>query len=81
MQQSKGIEYRGYVIRPAPLLRKDGRWNHELYVVRDKGYEVAEKKFSFESSSATRDEAITRCSTIGEQITDGNVPNCSVDDL
>ncbi len=75
------ISYKGYVIRPAPFPLADGRWNHEVYVVRDRGYELVERKFFSATSFATREEAIAHCIAFGKQIIDGTVPNCSVDDL
>jgi hypothetical protein len=75
------IIYKGYVIRPAPLLLTDGRWNHEVYVSRDRGNEVIERKFSSASLFATREEAISHCVNFARQIIDGTVPNCSVSDL
>jgi hypothetical protein len=77
----RSISYKGYVIRPAPLLLADGRWNHEVYVVRARGNEVMEKKFSSASLFATQEEAISHCLNFARQIIDGTVPNCSVADL
>lgn len=75
------ISYKGYIIRPAPLPLADGRWNHEVYVVRDRGYELVERKFFSAASFATREKAIAQCVAFGKQVIDGAVPNCSVDDL
>lgn len=75
------ISYKGYVIRPAPLPLADGRWNHEVYVVRDRGYELVERKFSSKASFATREEANARGVAFGKKIIDGAVPDFSVDDL
>jgi len=81
MEQHERAGYRGFVIRPAPAPLRDGRWNHDLYVGRDKGSEFVERKFTFASSSATREEAISHGMTAGQKIINGEVPNCSVADL
>jgi hypothetical protein len=75
------ISYKGYVIRPVPLALADGRWNHEVYVVREREYKLVERKFFSAAYFATREEAIAHCIAFGKQIIDGTVPNCSVDDL
>ena len=80
-KQLSYISYKGYAIHPAPLPLANGRWNHEVYVARDKGYEWVERKFSTATSFATQEEAIAHCITFGKQIIDGKVPNCSVEDL
>lgn len=79
--QLREMIYKEYVIRPAPLPLTDGRWNHEVYVVRDRGYEVVERKFYSAATFAMRAEAVVHCIAFGKQIIDGRVPNCSADDL
>ena len=80
-QTLRKINYKGYVIRPAPLRLADGRWNHQVYIVRQRGNGLIEKKFFSTTSFATQEEAVTHCIVFGKQIIDGTVPNCSVDDL
>lgn len=75
------MNYKGYMLRPAPLSLADGRWNHEVYVARDRGYELVERKFFSAATFATRAEAVAHCIAFGMRIIDGTVPNCSVDDL
>jgi hypothetical protein len=75
------ISYKGYVIRPTPLLLADGRWNHEVYVMLDRGNQVVQRKFFSASLFATQEEAIAHCINFARQIIDGTVPNCSVADL
>jgi hypothetical protein len=73
------VSYSGYDIRPAPFPAADGRWNHEVYLRRDRG--CVERKFFSASSFETREEAMAHCIAFGKQIIDGMVPDCSVADL
>ena len=75
------LSYKDYYLRPAPLLLADGRWNHVVYVGRDRTHETIERKFFSASSFETREEAVAHGYAYGKQIVDGEVPNCSVDDL
>jgi len=74
--------YKDYIIRPAPLqLADSGEWNMELYIVKDNGNEIRERKFSAGNTFKTRDEAIRHCINFGKQIIDGQSENCTVTDL
>jgi hypothetical protein len=75
------VSYNGYVIRPAPMPLTDGRWNHEVYAVLDKGHSVVERKFFSATTFAAREEAVAHRIEFGRRIIDGEVPNCTVEDL
>ncbi|MFX0202438.1 MAG: DUF6566 family protein [Candidatus Hodarchaeota archaeon] len=76
------IIYKGYEIRPAPYqLQGSERWNINLYIAIEKGNQRAERNFTAGSSYETKDEAIRHCINFGKQIIDGQVENCTVEDL
>lgn len=75
------VNYKGYVIRPTPKSLVNGGWNGDMNVVLDKGHEIAEKFFFAETIFATPQEAIAHCIEFGKRVIDGEVPNCTVEDL
>ena len=76
------ISYKGYLIRPTSVQVLDtDRWNIELYISKDKGSEITERKFSASNTFNTQEEAIQHCVTFGKQIIDGKPENCTVGDL
>lgn len=78
----KTRQYKGYEIRPTPLKLAEGKgWNHELYISKDRGSKVAERKFSTATTFATVGVAIKHGFLFGQQIIDGEIPDCSVEDL
>lgn len=77
-----GIPYKGYEIRPTPMQLADtGEWNMELYISKDSGNEITERKFSAGNTFTTKEEAIQHCINFGKQIIDGKSENCTVADL
>ncbi len=77
-----GIPYKGYLIRPAPLKLADkDEWTLELYIAKDKGNEIVERKFSAGNTFKTEKEAIDHCVNFGKLIVDGKSENCTVTDL
>jgi hypothetical protein len=76
------IPYKGYLIRPASFHLVDtDRWNIELYISKDRGSEITERKFSASDTFKTQEEAIQHCVNFGKQIIDGKSENCTVGDL
>ena len=77
-----GVPYKGYVIRPTPLqLADSGDWTVELYISKDKGNEIKERKYSAGDTFKTQREATQHCINFGKQIIDGKPPNFTVADL
>ncbi|WP_156782238.1 CV_2116 domain-containing protein [Acidihalobacter aeolianus] len=75
-------EYKGYVIRPAPLKLTDSRcWSLNLYIMRHSGNDSRERNFSSADTYETREEAVAHCYVLGQQIIDGKSTACSVADL
>jgi hypothetical protein len=50
---------KGYTLRPAPLPLADGRWDHVVYVARDRGYEFVGEEILF--GSYFRDTSGSHC--------------------
>ena len=76
------IAYKGYSIRLAPLqLTESGEWSMELYIAKNKGYELAIRKFSAAETFVKKEDVILNCINFGKQIIDGEVENCTVSDL
>ena len=77
-----GIAYKGLDIRPAPMQLADtGKWNIELYISKDNGSQITERKFSAGNIFKTKEEAVQHCINFGKQIIDGKSENCTVVDL
>ena len=75
-------EYEGYTIIAAPYqLAESLEWEINLYIQRDHGDRVAERKFNALDSYPTRDEAVRQCLQFGQQIIDGKHDDCSVEGL
>jgi len=61
-REMTSISYRGYEIRSAPMQLADtGEWSIELYISKDNGNGITERKFSAENTFKTRAEAIKNC--------------------
>lgn len=76
-----GIPYKGYLIRPTPLQLATGEWNLEVYISKDRGSDITERKFSAGNTFKTEEEATQHCITFGKQIIDGKAENLTVADL
>jgi len=77
------IPYNGYVIRPEPMeLQEAGYWTIKLSIERHTDGAVRAIKFSgTRQPCKNKEEAIKRCHAYGKKIIDGQVANCSVQDL
>jgi hypothetical protein len=70
--------YRGFAITPRTFqLRGSGRWTLDLLIGRHK----ALRAFTQAQTYPTRQAAIAACLEHGRRIIDGQVRECSVDDL
>lgn len=77
------VTYKGYVIMPEPMkLQEPGFWTINLSIARHTGEAVRAGKFyGTKQPCKNRQEAIRHCHTYGKRIIDGQVANCSVQDL
>ncbi len=76
------IKYKGYEIEARPYqLAESGEWKIEIHILHHRGSEIREKPFYTRSRFKTENEAIQHCFNFGKQIIDGQIVNCSVDDL
>ncbi len=76
------LQYKGYVINARPeQLAKNNEWTVEGYIEKHRGGIVLDKPFSDLKTFPSKEEATERCFNFGKQIIDGQVKNCSVDDL
>lgn len=76
------IVYKGYIIMPAPhQLQDSGEWTINLYIAIEKGNERVERGFNAVNTYKNKDEAIQHCIIFSKQIIDGQVKNCTVEDL
>ena len=75
-------EYKGYIIQAAPYQRLESlEWEINIFIGRDHGGHLSERKFSALDSFPTRDEAVKHCLQFGQQIIDGQHDDCSVEGL
>lgn len=76
------IQYKGYAIRPHPeQLVKNGKWTVNISVAKHRSDSVSNRRFSASNTFPTKEEATAHCFSFGKQIVDGQIKNCSVDDL
>jgi hypothetical protein len=76
------IIYKGYQIEPIPYqLAESGEWTMNIHILRDRGNEIRVRPFFARNRFKTEEEAIEHCFYFGKQIIDGQIENCSVDDL
>ncbi|MDA2935005.1 hypothetical protein MYX82_11790 [Acidobacteria bacterium AH-259-D05] len=73
--------YKGYEIQASPLHLKSGGWSLETYIFAYRGADIHHRHFTALDTYSTEVEAIRHCLTFGQQIIDGKVEGCTVDDL
>ena len=77
----KSINYKGYQIDARSFHLANGRWDMNVFIRKYRPDRVDERQFFAHDTFTTADEAIQHCLNFGMQIIDGNVANCSVEDL
>ena len=76
------VPYKGYVIDAAPYkLAESKGWSINIYIRHDTGDAINTKNFSAANIFATQEEAIQHCIDFGRRIIDGEIENCTVNDL
>jgi hypothetical protein len=77
-QLVNGVSYNGFDLYPRSFHTRDtGKWTIEVQIMRRN----AVKPFSASNTFGTREEALQHAIRFGRQIIDGEIPNCTVDDL
>jgi hypothetical protein len=72
------VAYRGFTITARTFqIRGSGRWTLDLVIRHRRGL----RAFSGTTTYATEEAAVKGCCDYGRRIIDGQVPDCSVDDL
>ncbi|MBI4447178.1 MAG: hypothetical protein HY645_14885 [Acidobacteria bacterium] len=75
------VPYKGFIIDAKPFHLQGDRWSVNLDIERHTGADVRCRNFNALNTYATEAGAIQHCINLGMQIIDGQVENCSVDDL
>ncbi len=76
------VPYKGYIIDAAPYkLAESKGWSINIHIMHDTGDAINTKNFSAANIFATQEEAIQHCIEFGRRIIDGEIENCTVDDL
>lgn len=71
----------GYEIEAHPDRLQSGEWSLNIDVVVHRTDRVTARNFTALDTFPSEVEAIKNCLNFGKQIIDGEVENCSVDDL
>jgi hypothetical protein len=75
------ISYKDYEVHAASLLLPSGEWSLEVHITSQQGDEIQTKPFTGSDTFFSEVEAIRHCLDFGKQIIDGEVEDCSVEDL
>ena len=76
------IEYKGFVIRPAPEYLVDLKcWSVKVWLDRHSGDAVHMKHFTAKQTAATEEEAVAHSLEYGRQVIDGQITGVSENDL
>lgn len=74
--------YKGFEIEAKPdQLVESQSWKIRISIFRYKGNKVTEKPFEASNTFETEEEAKKFCFDFGMKIIDGQINDCSVDDL
>ena len=68
------VSYKGFSINASPHQHPDSmEWNINICIIRDKGFQVAERNFHAANTYKTKEEAILHCIEFGRRIIDGEI--------
>ncbi len=73
--------YKDYEVHAASLLLPSGEWNLEVHITAQRGDKIQTKPFTGSDTFFSEVEAIRHCLDFGKRIIDGEVEDCSVEDL
>jgi hypothetical protein len=78
----KRVKYKGYVINASPYqLKETLKWIINLYIEKHSEAGVKMRQFNSSNTYDTLEESTKQCHIFGQQIIDGNINGCTVDDL
>ena len=75
------ISYKNYEVHAASLLLPSGEWSLEAHITVQRDDEIQTKPFTGSDTFFSEVEAIRHCLDFGKRIIDGEVEDCSVEDL
>ncbi len=75
------ISYKDYEVHAASLLLPSGEWSLEVHITAQRGDEIQTKPFTGSDTFFSEVKAIRHCLDFGKRIIDGEVEDCSVEDL
>jgi hypothetical protein len=76
------ITYKGYEIQAVPYrLAESGDWAMKIIILHHRGDAVTTRDFYAHNRFKTENDAIQHCFDFGKKIIDGQIPNCSINDL
>lgn len=76
------IMYKGFEIEAVPYQLADSKkWKPHIIIWKHKGHESVFRPVSVSSTYDTKEEALKRCFNFGKKVIDGEIENCSVDDM
>jgi len=75
------IPYKDYEVHAASLLLPSGEWSLEVHITVQRGDEIHTKPFTGSDTFFSEVEAIRHGLDFGKRIIDGEVEDCSVEDL
>ena len=75
------IVYKDYEVHAASLLLSSGEWSLEVHITSKRDDEIQTKPFKGSDTFFSEVEAIRHCLDFGKRIIDGEVEDCSVEDL
>jgi len=82
MDIPKRIQYKDYVINASPFqLKETLKWDTNLSIEKHSGVGVKMRQFTASNTFNSLEEAIKHCHMFGQQIIDGKINGCTVDDL
>ena len=76
------VRYKDFEIEASPYQLADSKkWMLSICIWKHKGYESVSQPFSTANTYDSKEEAIKHCFHLGKKIIDGEIENCSVDNL
>jgi len=75
------INYQGFIIDPTPVHFHSGEWNTDVWIRIHRGEDTSSRNFNTRDTFPTQEEDVAHSLQFGRDIIDGNVEDCTVEDL